>query len=206
MRHKSGVISEAQFDALKAIHEKGEMPANAERLWEIFLQQVEEGRRHEGSVRYAFAILKEFDNYGSDSLDCCVREVTGVVGMLRARETELQTRMSGMQNELRMWKSRAEAKEKLLSALLLLWSNRWGYDGDDANAQSLIREVSERNDRLEADAWSGAVNELRAFVQSAGEYMVDYAPDLVKPMDGDDPKSAFIQRWVERAKTFLKRA
>jgi hypothetical protein len=155
---------------------------------------------------YVYELLREFDNYGSDDVAVCAREVTTHVRELRQRIDALQARGSELENERRMWKARAAAKQKLLDALLLLWSNRWGYDGDDAAAQELIRQVAKRSDELERDAWCGAANELRAFVQDALLPMGDYAPDLVLPVEGSNPKSKFIARWTERFKRVLERA
>lgn len=141
---------------------------------------------------YVYALLREYDNYGSDDIAVCAREVLRTVSDLRQRETELQSRMSTMQNEVRMWKARATAKQKLLDALLLLWSNRWGFDNDDALAQEMIREVAARNDRLEADVWSNAINEVRAFVKDV-ELMLD-SPEKT------------LSRWTDRFKALLSRA
>lgn len=183
-------MNDEQFKAYRERYERGDL--GIEDLFRDFELMRQNWGNERSKVEYAFAILKEFDNYGSDSLDTCVREVATVASELRQQVGELQFRGSTMQNELRMWKARANAKQKLLDALLLLWSNRWGFDGDDAIAQDLIRQVSKRNDDLEADAWSNAVNEVRAFVKDV-ELMLD-SPEKT------------IQRWTDRFKTLLSRA
>jgi len=156
-------MNDEQFKDYQARFERGDL--DIEDLFRDFVLMRQNWSNQRSKGDYAYAMLKEFDNYGSDDLDVCVREVKMVVSELRTRETELQARGTELENERRMWKARATAKQKLLDALLLLWSNRWGYDGDDAVAQDLIRQVSKRNEELEADAWSGAANEVRAFLK-----------------------------------------
>lgn len=52
-------------------------------------QRRESPSRAEGSVKYAYELLKEYDNYASGDLDVCVREVLRVVGELREGQRAL---------------------------------------------------------------------------------------------------------------------
>lgn len=87
---------------------------------------------------------------------------------LTERVTELQALNTKIENERRKYKSLHEATKKLLlaAAIEIPTSIAVMVKGEPFPISDLIREVHERNERLEADAWCNAANELRAFVQA----------------------------------------
>jgi hypothetical protein len=110
----------------------------------------------------------------------------------RARVRELLNRCTAIENERRMWKLRALATRKLLDAMIAMCLGRFGDDGSFEEATAKIREVSERADRVEADAWSRAVAEAHEYVDDAAR------------SHGAEPWQAFAMRWAERFKRALK--
>ena len=165
-----------------------------------------------GDVRYAKRILREHDVYGSGRLDGMVREAATVLRERAQRIDELLARCTELENERRMWKARHGAVYMLLegfSSMLasgLVGAEEGGADAAKAEERVAIGKilaVADRNRKLEGDAWSKCAQLARDFVEAAARPMMDYAPDVVLPGDGKDPKSRFVDYWAKRFRAAL---
>lgn len=119
--------------------------------------------------------------------------------MFEARVTELQERLSALENERRMWRARAEAATACLRAVLVEVPLKQFEMGAQLDAIQLrhifaeIRRIAERADMLEKDAWtkcSALAKEFVAMVEDEGDNL---GSDLAE----------FVDHWRGRFKAAL---
>ena len=200
----------AKFDELKgkvvgAFHFREE---GAELALRALLEEYE---RAIGQIEYARNVLRDHDVYGAESLDGMVREAVTVLRERGSRIDELLREASALENERRRWKNQAESWKGAAKAIFMMVAAYYG--AEEGKRADDVRKLTERLNLLEKDAWCGAANLARDFIEQAESPLMDYAPDLVRPIDAEtaaadgsariDPKTAFIRRWVSRFRAVL---
>lgn len=125
------------------------------------------------------------------------------IAALTARVTEVQGLNTRLENERRRYKLLHEATEKLFiaavaeipRALVVMGS------GEPFAVSDLIREVHERNELLEADAWCNAAAAIREFVEEATPVIeTQFLSD-----EGTYTTGLFLDRWRARFVAVLER-
>ncbi len=112
---------------------------------------------------------------------------------------ELQAACSRIENERRKYRAlHAATRAMLLAACIEIPIDLAVHaEGGEVRVSKLILDVHERNERLEADAWCGAANEVRSFIKEA-EAMPLEAWSVSNVL------SAFIAQWVKRFATVIQ--
>lgn len=151
----------------------------------------EELDRALGTIDSVRITLRAFDIYKSDDVTGMAREVVQTVHDLNQRITELQATGTKLENERRMWKSRANASKRLLMALLHGALERFGGEDCVMTTVRLIESVQQRNENLERDTWSAAGGLVRTFLAEAKDEFDGETTNLT-------PHVEFIRRWVKR--------
>jgi len=147
-------------------------------------------------VEYAKKVLSGFDVYRSGGLDGMVREASTRVDELGSRVEELLRDASRLENERRSWKSRHEIQAQVIASLIGMIGARFGAEETPLLGQ--IAALYRRADLLEKDAWCGAADLARKFVEQAEE-LGPRGTAWSHTATGD-----FLSLWRDRFRAVLK--